>query len=216
MCFNLCPLPLVLSVSTTDVPSSSFLPTWYSYVSVWSSPEPSLHHTEQFQISLPFLIGEVSQSLNHLGSLPLYPCLCGTGKPRTGHKTPDVASLVLSSGEGPPPPTCWAKVRLWATCDLEQRPSFETKQIKTKQEKTTKDNLVCLDTQELTPFLISTCSLLLPILLRQTGDLNCATDFLQTLTCFWGWAAQIVCSSYVTQIDMSMFSMYGSFVMCNT
>ena len=66
--FSLCPLPLVLSLGTTEkslAPSSLHPPFRYSYT-LTRSPEPSLLQAEQPQLFQPFLTGEMLQSLHHL------------------------------------------------------------------------------------------------------------------------------------------------------
>ena len=71
----------------------------------------SLLYAEQCQLSQPFVIGEMLQSLSHLCG-PLLDCLqyvpiFHTEEPRTGHSAPGVAMPVLSRGEGSPPLTSW-------------------------------------------------------------------------------------------------------------
>jgi len=41
------------------------------------------------------------------GLAQVRPCLFCTGEPRNGHRAPEVASLVLSREERPPPLSCW-------------------------------------------------------------------------------------------------------------
>ena len=68
LCFNLCPLPLVLSLGTTEkslAPSSLHLP--FS----WDLPKPCLLQAEQPHLSQPFLMWEMIWSLHHPCGPPL-------------------------------------------------------------------------------------------------------------------------------------------------
>ena len=65
----------------------------------------SLLQAEQSQLSQPFLVEEMLQSLHYLwwplaGRFPVCRRLSCTEEPRTGHSAPGVSSSVLSGGEG--------------------------------------------------------------------------------------------------------------------
>jgi len=108
LCFSLCPLPLVLSLGTTEkslAPSFWHPPLRYLWASLVPSL-PSLLQAKQAQLPQPFLIGEMLQSPHHAHS-PVASHLSWTGEPRTGQSTPDGASLGQSRGGGEPPSTCW-------------------------------------------------------------------------------------------------------------
>lgn len=61
LCSSLCPLPLVLSLGTTEksLALSSLHPPFRYLSKVIRSPEPPLHHAEQSQLPWPFLGGGV-------------------------------------------------------------------------------------------------------------------------------------------------------------
>ena len=66
----------------------------------------------QAQLAQLFLTGEILQSPHHLCSAPQdsfqqFLIIFWTGEPRTGHNTPDAASLGQSGGRGEPSSTCW-------------------------------------------------------------------------------------------------------------
>ncbi|PKU46071.1 gamma-aminobutyric acid receptor subunit alpha-4 isoform x1 [Limosa lapponica baueri] len=68
LCFTLCLLPPVLSLGTTEKSlalSSLFPPIRYFYTWI-RSPDPSHLLAKQSQLSQPFLVGEMLQSLHHL------------------------------------------------------------------------------------------------------------------------------------------------------
>ena len=71
-CFSLCPLPLVLSLSTTEkslAPSSWHLKI---FISIYKIPsQPSLFQAKQAQIPQPFLVGQMLLSLHHACSPPM-------------------------------------------------------------------------------------------------------------------------------------------------
>ncbi|PKU38985.1 hypothetical protein llap_10711 [Limosa lapponica baueri] len=61
-------LPLVLSLDTTGKSLALFyVPSLQVFISIEKiSPEPSLFQAEQSQLSQPFLVGEILQTLQHL------------------------------------------------------------------------------------------------------------------------------------------------------
>ena len=74
LCFSLCPLPLALSLGTTEkslAPSSWHPPFRYSEAFIRSPSQPSLLQAEQAQLLQPFLTGEMLQSPHHPRSPPL-------------------------------------------------------------------------------------------------------------------------------------------------
>ena len=108
LCFSLCPLPLflLLGIAQKSLALPSFVPPFkYS-----DPPEPSLLQTKQSHLSQPLIIRDMLQSFHHLCGPSLYSLqsvhVSHTGKPRTGHSTPGVASPLQSRGEGSPPLTC--------------------------------------------------------------------------------------------------------------
>ena len=68
LCFSLCPLPLVLSLGSTEksLAPSSWL-TLQIFISIYKVPsQPSLLQAEQAQLPQPFLVGEILLSPHHL------------------------------------------------------------------------------------------------------------------------------------------------------
>jgi len=69
--------------------------------------QSSLLQAEQSQVSQPFPLREMLQAPNHLCSplldSPIVLCLSRTWEPKTGQRTPDVASPGQSRGAGSPP-----------------------------------------------------------------------------------------------------------------
>jgi len=67
MYFDLCPLPLVLPLSTTEksLALSSLLPHEV-FIYVDKIPKPSLPQAEQTQLTQPFLMWQMPQRLNRL------------------------------------------------------------------------------------------------------------------------------------------------------
>ena len=73
LCFSLCPLPLVLSLSTTEESGSILLtPTLQIFISIYKVlSQPSPLQAEQAQLPQPLLIEEMLQSPHHPCSPPL-------------------------------------------------------------------------------------------------------------------------------------------------
>ena len=102
LCYSLCPLPLVLSLGTTErglAPSSLHPPFRYLYTlirSPWAFLRLNSLSTQ------PFIRGEMLQSLHHLnGSLvlsPVSPCLSCTEELRTVPSNPGVATSAEQRG----------------------------------------------------------------------------------------------------------------------
>lgn len=110
--FTLCPLPLVLSMSTPEKSLSSFQPLfWYLQVSV-GCPLSLLFSRMKTPSSFSLSpIVEMFQSLHlhcHvlLSSSICMPLLYWEGQNWT-QQWPDMASPLLSRGEGSPPLACW-------------------------------------------------------------------------------------------------------------
>lgn len=116
LCFSLCPLPLLLSLSATGKSvalSSKYLPFRYLYLLIssslsllftrLSSPSSfSLSSRERDWCFRAFVIFVVP-----LLDSAVHPCLSCNGQSRTGHNTSEVASPILRRGEGSPSLTCW-------------------------------------------------------------------------------------------------------------
>lgn len=111
-----------LDIFSLDLPFRLFIYV-DSYIQVLS--EPSVLQAKQTQIFLPFLTGEVLQSLDHFWGPPLdffhyvHVCLCR--KPAAVQSTPDVVSGVLSRGKGLSPLTCLQQrvmILRWADWDF--------------------------------------------------------------------------------------------------
>jgi len=67
LCFSLCPLPLVLSLGTTEkYLSLSSLHSPFRYLCTLIRSSLRLLQAEQSQLPQPFIMGEMLQSLNHL------------------------------------------------------------------------------------------------------------------------------------------------------
>jgi len=96
LCFSLCPLPLALSLHTTEksLAPPSLHPS-FRYLSL----QASLLQDEQSQLSQPFLIGEVLQSLNYLSGPARDTLRYGScaGEPRTGHSSQSAELLTAVS-----------------------------------------------------------------------------------------------------------------------
>lgn len=107
LCFSLCPLSLILSLSTTgkglacslgSLPLSTEIHWWI--------------HLNLLFLGWTFtsLLGRRLLSFHHLGGpclSPEAPCLSCTEEDRTGHSIPGESPPGLSRGAGSPPLICW-------------------------------------------------------------------------------------------------------------